>query len=256
MIELVGATIVASLLGSIHCVGMCGPFVILASSQARDVEQSLSRWEKLLPLWAYHFGRLTTYVTMGFIAGLFGLAANTLASPFGYTNIAAVSVGVTMIVLGVFRLMQWQLVSNETVTHSKWMMNWSRTLVYLRKRLRTDSQWMSGYLWGAISTLLPCGWLYMFVLAAAATGSPISSPLLMVAFWTGTLPLLSLVSIGTRTIGARLQTWVQPAAAMLLIAMGSYAIAGRSHVDLSHAPSRHAAQEPLPCCEVCGDKGE
>jgi sulfite exporter TauE/SafE len=62
------AVVTASLFGSLHCVGMCGPFVLLATkpldrtgldshSSAIDTQ----RLTRLVHLLSYHLGRLTTY---------------------------------------------------------------------------------------------------------------------------------------------------------------------------------------------------
>ena len=69
MITYLGAIVVASLLGSAHCVGMCGPMVLIATGikEARS-----SKSERLFRSLGYHFGRLGTYLILGLAAGLLG----------------------------------------------------------------------------------------------------------------------------------------------------------------------------------------
>ena len=57
---------------------------------------------------------------------------------------------------------------------------------------------------GLLTTLLPCGWLYAFVITAAGTGNALAGAGLMATFWVGTLPMLTIVGIGVRKLAAPL----------------------------------------------------
>lgn len=48
---------------------------------------------------------------------------------------------------------------------------------------------------GLLTTLLPCGWLYAFVVTAAGTADPVMGGVTMAVFWVGTLPML--IAVGT-----------------------------------------------------------
>ena len=61
MTALVVAVFLASALGSLHCVGMCGAFLAIAFT---DVP-SAGRWRLSV---AYHGGRLVTYTALGVAA--------------------------------------------------------------------------------------------------------------------------------------------------------------------------------------------
>ncbi|MBL8856276.1 MAG: sulfite exporter TauE/SafE family protein, partial [Planctomycetaceae bacterium] len=58
MIALLVTVFVASLLGSLHCVGMCGPFALLAGTGD-------GRSFRAAPTMAYSAGRLISYVAVG-----------------------------------------------------------------------------------------------------------------------------------------------------------------------------------------------
>jgi uncharacterized protein len=64
---------IASILGSLHCAGMCGPIQTLVASNTKT---SIT----------YHFGRLISYATLGAIAGKFG---ESLLSPLQSPSIAS-----------------------------------------------------------------------------------------------------------------------------------------------------------------------
>ena len=51
---------------------------------------------------------------------------------------------------------------------------------------------------GLLTAFLPCGWLYLFALKAAGTGSPLQGALFMIAFWLGSVPALVLVGPACR----------------------------------------------------------
>ena len=74
---LLGTVLIASLLGSLHCVGMCGPFAMLAAASDQQ------RKSALFPAMAYSLGRLATYTIVGVIFGSLGMALNRIGlQPF------------------------------------------------------------------------------------------------------------------------------------------------------------------------------
>jgi hypothetical protein len=80
---------------------------------------------------------------------------------------------------------------------------------------------------GLCSTLLPCGFLYAFVLAAGATADPIRAMTLMSGFWLGTLPALLSLGLITRYCS---QAWLfrfQKLVPIFLIIFGLLALTGK-----------------------------
>lgn len=185
-------------------------------------------------LGSYHLGRLTTYLILGAIVGAIGAAVDGVAGWWGIAAMAARALGAAMVVMGVARMWRWMFQRRAPIVHSDWWQGWTQGLIGLRKRFSGRSAIGAAYSWGLISTWLPCGWLYVFAMAAATTGSIRASMLLMAAFWVGTLPLLSGLALGAHASGVSLQRWFQPIAAMVLIAFGSYTCIARSAVDLSN----------------------
>ena len=92
---------VASLVGSLHCIGMCGPFVAFYSGADSSVGI-----RRLLSHAAYSCGRLFTYAVFGLAAGAVGAALDVAGSLAGFQRIAAIVAGVTMILWGVLALLQ------------------------------------------------------------------------------------------------------------------------------------------------------
>jgi hypothetical protein len=69
----------------------------------------------------------------------------------------------------------------------------------------------------------------------------------MIAFWLGTLPLLSLSTLGWARMGRRWQTLSGPVAACCILGMGIYLIVARSPVDMSRLQS---TSESIPVVQV------
>ena len=258
-VELLAATLFSSLVGSMHCVGMCTPFAILAMGPPDGSQRN--RW---LRLSSYHLGRLATYWTMGMGVAFLSSSLQYFAGSNRVSQILGWGVGLTMIGIGIVRMFA-SFSLRVPVTHSHWAKAWTSSIVKLRRSYGKGPIWMSSFLWGLTSTLLPCGWLYLFVLAAAAAPGVFMSIAMMTAFWIGTLPLLSVGGWCWGAIGPRWQIFVQPFAAGCIISFGAFILFDRSRVDLNSMVEhssvarerdavlslervRRAADAELPCC--------
>ena len=253
--ELLTATLFSSLVGSLHCVGMCSPFAMLAMGQTSGGRTAVQRAVRLS---AYHLGRLATYLLMGILVAAFTLTFQHAAGNFAQSHWIGWGVGMILIVMGMVRLFESIGNATKPVTHSVWVLNWTRSIVAFRKRYASGPAWLSSFLWGFSSTFLPCGWLYIFVLASAAAPSPTMTVAMMVAFWVGTLPLLTAAAWSWSMAGHRWRFLIQPLAAICIVAFGFYTLMHRSQVDLNSitaTPSKPSIQQirdamnaGLPCC--------
>ncbi|HCT45069.1 MAG TPA: sulfite exporter TauE/SafE family protein, partial [Phycisphaerales bacterium] len=97
MLPLMIAVLSASLLGSLHCAGMCGGLMFFALGS--DQEQAKGSRTKLQC--AYHGGRMLTYTLLGVIAGTIGQAIDFGGSYLGLQRGAAIFAGVMMIGFGI-----------------------------------------------------------------------------------------------------------------------------------------------------------
>jgi sulfite exporter TauE/SafE len=94
---------------------------------------------------------------------------------------------------------------------------------------------------GLLTTLLPCGGLWAFVVTAGGTGRPLGGALVMVAFWAGTLPLLTVVGAAVQRAAGPLRRRLPVVSAAMLVALGLLSIAGKLRVAPVNAQSAHAA---------------
>lgn len=223
MTALIVAVFVASVLGSLHCAGMCGAFVAFAVGGLDASPGTRARLHA-----AYNGGRLVTYTLLGIAAGLIGALLDLGGALAGIGRVAAVLAGAMMVLFGAVALMH---------AVGKSSMRWpvpafmQRAMIAGQKFAMTLSPTRRALVIGLLTTLLPCGWLYAFAVTAAGTASPLWGGVTMAVFWLGTLPVM--VSLGacvqrfTGAVGAKLPVIT----AVAVIAVGLWTLAGRAGLD-------------------------
>jgi sulfite exporter TauE/SafE len=113
---------------------------------------------------------------------------------------------------------------------------------------------------GLLTTLLPCGWLYAFVVTAAGSGGPLNGAAVMATFWVGTLPVLLSLGIGARQLAGALGDRLPLATAAALVIVGAVTLSGRmtlSAETLAHQVVAESTADGLPdpdelppCCRA------
>lgn len=246
---------ISSLLGSGHCVGMCGAFLAVALDGAQPTSPA-ERFNRQL---AYHSGRLITYLTMGMIAGLLGSAVDLAGSSVGLQRAAAMLAGGMMIVFAIFSLARHFGYTGFRALVPPFM---QQALLAGHRFIGAWGPLMRALAMGLLTTLLPCGWLYAFLIAAGALANPLHSAIVMIVFWLGTLPLLTLFGVGTQALSGWLRKSLPVATSIILLVLGGLALSGRSLAGdsiMSLVPAARSAQEQasnihnltgkdLPCC--------
>ena len=208
----------ASLLGSVHCAGMCGGFVTIAGEGL----DGRARWLSQL---SYNGGRLLSYSALGATAGFVGHAVDLAGSAAGVGRAAALISGSMMIVWGMSALLETQGVR---VFRGRFRLPARLTETLARVR-RMPGAWR-GFSLGLVTTLLPCGWLYAFAVSAAGTASPVRGALLMAAFWSGNLPaLLGLGMVLGAALG-RLRRYLPLLSAAVIFGVGLFTVTARANL--------------------------
>ncbi len=176
---------IAGLVGSTHCVGMCGGIVgMLTMGLPDNVRQSYLR---LIPyLLTYNIGRIVSYVIAGILAGFLG-GQFVQWLPFVNPSIVAKWVsGLFMIALGLYIGSWWQAL---TILERVGSLFWNKIKPLGKNFLpvKTPLQALGlGLIWG----WLPCGLVYTVLSFAIVSKSAWDGGLLMLAFGLGTLPML------------------------------------------------------------------
>lgn len=217
MIALATAVFLASVLGSLHCVGMCGGFVVmLFGSAAPEDRRSV--------MVGYHGGRLLSYSVLGALAGGAGSLVDLGSSLAGAQSLAMPLAAASVVVFATVTLLRrggWRI---RLVRPPAW---WSAAVRKLQSTAMKLPSGRRAFALGLLTTLLPCGWLYAFAFTAAGTGHPVAGAALMAVFWAGTVPLLAAAGLGVQKLAGPLAARVPGVACVVLIAVGLASLAGR-----------------------------
>jgi sulfite exporter TauE/SafE len=195
------ALFLAGLGGSaLHCVGMCGPFVLgqVMSDAGRIAPGArYGEWRRLggAALLPYHLGRMVTYSALGAVAGAAtGLFAASAA--FGWLS------GSLLLLAAVFMLMQALGLALGAAAPQASLVR--RLAAPLTVSMHPTGRFALGLVLG----FLPCGLIYGALGAAAGTGSVLQGAAAMAAFSLGTMPALIAVGWGGVLLRRR---WQEPA---------------------------------------------
>lgn len=210
------AAFLLGLMGSSHCLFMCGGITAALGAQA---EGNLGR--RTLLLLSCHAGRIGSYMLAGAVAGLFGLWLRELHDLAGlWLRMAAgvVLVAMGLVVAGWFPALAVLERGGELLF---------RYLGPLLRRLVPVNTPVRGLFAGMVWGMLPCGLVYGALGFAATSGSVAHAMLLMAAFGLGTLPALLATGIFAQQVrkllGKRL---VRQVAGVLVMLFGLWMMAG------------------------------
>jgi sulfite exporter TauE/SafE len=223
---------VASLLGSLHCASMCGPFAAFALM--RDARRGAWLIQAL-----YHGGRLLAYATLGAVAGAFGATLDFGGSLLGIGRVAGVATGILLVALGARRILA---IFGVRVPSFPGAHHVGRLVGRMQRSTMRGEPVARSLGTGIFTALLPCGWLYAFVAMAAGSGHAPSGALLMLVFWTGTVPVLAGIGTSVREILARTGRALQVATAVLVMALGLVSIVGRWNIVVAQVAGGHATR--------------
>jgi len=165
------------LLGSFHCVGMCGPIAFML-----PVDRS-SKIKSILQTVIYHLGRIFSYAIIGAIFGLLGKGFYF----FDLQQQLSISVGILMILtILVPKLFQKTPLLKPILIFTNSV---KKNLGISLKKKETSTFFTIGFLNG----LLPCGLVYMAIFGALTSTTFYEGALYMSFFGLGTVPLMTAV---------------------------------------------------------------
>jgi len=180
------AALLAGLVTSLHCAGMCGPLacVLMPGRGDRDDANTVST--------VYHLTRLTSYTLLGALVGGLGRVPLSLLSQPVLRWLPWL-----MVLFFVGLAFQWDRYLPKLGAFGRWSL---RLHAWLRGRPRLETAATLGF----ATPLLPCGPLYFILAAALLAGSALRGAEFMLAFGLGTVPLLWLAQSQFHWLQARL----------------------------------------------------
>lgn len=190
------------LLGSFHCIGMCGPIAI--ALPAGEVKSFKSVIRKLI----YNLGRIITYSIMGAVLGLLGEKIKL----FGFQQILSIILGVIILIS---ILLPVKFKGNFVFLKAYGF--YEKNIKIRIVKLFNSSSSFSFLLIGILNGLLPCGLVYIALAGALALGDVLSGVLFMALFGLGTLPLMFVATLAGGFINLNIRRKISRAIPVLTL---------------------------------------
>lgn len=182
------------LIGSFHCIGMCGPIVVALPLKNQNLAT------KIAGTLLYNSGRVITYSVLGILFGLLGRGIHMA----GFQQWTSIVLGAALIISVLF-----PFVFREKITIGNLFSGFAARLIVRLKKLFTNRSYFSLLMIGLLNGLLPCGLVYVAIAGAINSGTVLSGALFMTLFGIGTIPLLLIATLASDAIGQRIRFKMQ-----------------------------------------------
>lgn len=201
---MIGAAFLIGLLGSLHCLGMCGPIAL--ALPVRKEKRSVYLAGRVL----YNLGRVVTYSVLGGLVALLGVGAQLFEMQQGFS----IAMG-GMLVLWALGEMGWRWLPR--LRPMARITSWVRQQLSARFGRGTPT---GLFTIGLLNGLLPCGFVYTGLFVAALTASPWEGMAAMALFGLGTFPVMFLLSFSAKWVTVRLRSRLNRAMPIVMLAFG------------------------------------
>ena len=207
------------LIGSTHCIGMCGGIISTLSTNFSGHAGTQSFFIQLF----YNVGRITSYSFIGFLIGIFSSnLMELLPDPHAFSMKVS---GIFFILLGLYIS---QILNSFKYLEGAGQKLWVKIEPFGRKYLPAQTMldaWKLGLVWG----WLPCGLVYSALALSMTQLNPAYSALTMLVFGLGTLPTLLLIGHFAQNLKSILQNkQVRIFLGLILVVYGISQILGYS----------------------------
>lgn len=207
---------VIGLLGSFHCVGMCGPLAFSFPQQAE------STWLVVFKKISYNVGRAISYAFLGLLIGLLGKQLWLVGAQQAISVVSGF-----LIVLAVLpKIIQLSKTGNYQPNSFN---NFVNKII-----IKAINRKAGHFYLGLLNGFLPCGFVYLGLATAINTSSAYQSALFMFVFGLGTTPLMLLAMLGvnfTKPIFRQKITLVLP---YLTLCLGLWFIIRGLNLDIPY----------------------
>lgn len=192
------------LLGSFHCIGMCGPIALAIPGQNSSAGASFLRGI------LYNSGRIVTYAVIGSVFGILGMGA-TIS---GYQPILSITLGILIILFALFPHIRIPGKLNEMYSA------FTQKLAAHISDLYKNKSSFSAFFIGLLNGLLPCGFVVTALAAALITPSVFHSAVYMALFGLGTLPVMLMLNMTPQFITPKFRSKLRPFSMYFAIIIG------------------------------------
>jgi len=206
--------ILIGLVGSLHCVAMCGPLVMAVNYNRKSLGQNI----------LYHSARVFSYILIGLLMGLLGSSIAWV----GVHEWVSILVGVAILLIALLPAFKFSKFSNR----------WEQAILtpMKRKLLKTVSsnKPLTMLSLGFLNGFLPCGVVYVALAASIATADVYNGALLMSGFGLGTWPMLFGVIFGLRYFKSNMASKFKMAVPVFSILIGCLLIMRGLALDIPY----------------------
>ena len=201
-----GLAFMAGVLGSGHCLGMCGALVSGYFMKAGPSK-------RYLPYFVYQIARIFVYTLVGFAAAALGVVLVS-SGVFGKVqSILQMSIGAIVIILALGILGWIPFQGSVRLIPMK----------LLRRgyaESRTKGPILGATIAGLLNGLMPCPLTFAMAVKATSATTIMDGGLLMLTFGAGTLPTMLFVSVAFGKMSAHFRGLMLKSAALIMIIMG------------------------------------
>ena len=211
--------------GSFHCIGMCGPLIMMLHGQPG--QNTSTKW-----MLVHHLGRMTAYLLLTIIFYFLGKYSGMFQLQQG-----ASLFGGLLLILGWIPFTQ------------RWLSKW---LMPLRNKIKINeiqTPYIKHFLWGIFNGTLPCGWVYSAIGASLITGHLLNSALFITAFGIASTPSLLAIAISGKKIGQIIPPHQLKWARWGVAIIGLMFVVRGANLGIPYLSPR-LAQQKMSCCET------
>lgn len=236
--ELIIAAISLGLLGSFHCIGMCGPIAL-----ALPVHQ-YSPLKKYVGIFLYNLGRVITYTFLGLVFGLLG------QSFFlgGFQQILSIVIGVLLLLSVILTQTKWFSSNNFGFIYS-----FINSVKMQLGNLFNKKGLHFLFFIGLMNGLLPCGLVYLGIAGAIASGHYMKGAEFMFYFGVGTVPIMYAVAFLGQFISLKFRNHIRHAMPFVVSIMAVMLIVRGLNLGIPYvSPEFEKDSHKVTCCEKPG----
>jgi sulfite exporter TauE/SafE len=200
--------------GSLHCIGMCGPIAI-----ALPVPES-SNLSFFFGRILYNLGRVVSYSLLG---ALFGFVGQRIALA-GAQQIVSIALGVIIIIAVLMPQKQKNFFIQLPIVQK--VIQPLKTNIGL---LFKKGTFCSMFTIGILNGFLPCGFVYIGLAGAIASGSAITGAAVMFLFGLGTIPAMLTATVFGKYINIGIRTKLRKATPYLAMILAVLSVQRYQH---------------------------
>ncbi len=232
--ETVIAAFTMGVIGSFHCVGMCGPLALALPLKNDDLSS------KFTGALLYNSGRVITYSLFGLLAGLLGKSV----ALFGFQQGLSITAGALILLLVLLPKLFPARFGNMAVG-IRLFERIRQTFGQLFFKKNQSTLFAIGFLNG----LLPCGLVYLAIAGATATGDILNAVLFMAAFGLGTLPVMWSIAFWGNFIGVKIRSRIRAAYPYMMTLMACLLIIRGLGLGVPYvSPAADTEKKLINCC--------